>query len=86
MYEIILHKDAAKYYTSADRKVRGKIARAVKLISEDPFFGVHIKKLKGELASMYRYRLGNLRIVYEVHEDIKTVRIKVIEARGSAYK
>ena len=35
---------------------------------------------------MYRYRLGSMRILYEIHEDIKTVRIKTIEARGSAYK
>ena len=70
----------------ANRKLRERIARAIELISENPFFGVHIKKLKGKLASMYRYRLGNLKVLYEVHEDIKTVRIKVIEARGSAYK
>jgi mRNA interferase RelE/StbE len=47
---------------------------------------VHIKKLEGELKDMYRYRLGNLRILYEIHEDIKTIRIKAIEARGSAYR
>jgi mRNA-degrading endonuclease RelE of RelBE toxin-antitoxin system len=35
---------------------------------------------------MYCYRLGEIRIIYEIHEDIKTVRIKTIEYRGSAYK
>jgi mRNA interferase RelE/StbE len=47
---------------------------------------VHIKKLEGEHRDMYRYRLGNLRILYEIHEDIKAIRIKAIEARGSVYK
>jgi len=47
---------------------------------------VHIKKLEGELKDMVRYRLGNLRILYEVHEDIKSIRIKAIEARGSVYR
>jgi len=42
--------------------------------------------LEGELKDMYRYRLGNLRILYEIHEDLKTIRIKVIEARGSVYR
>jgi len=56
-----------------------------------PFWGIpvnhaHIKKLEGELKNMYRYRLGNLRILYEIHEDIKTIRIKAIETRSSAYK
>lgn len=68
------------------KKMQGRIAAAINNISENPYFYIHIKKLQGELAHMYRYRLGDLRILYEVHGDIKTVRIKAIEARGSAYK
>jgi mRNA interferase RelE/StbE len=52
----------------------------------NPRYHAHIKKLEGELKNMYRYRLGNLRIFYEIHEDIKTIRIKAIETRSSAYK
>jgi mRNA-degrading endonuclease RelE of RelBE toxin-antitoxin system len=29
--------------------------------------------------------MGNIRILYEIHEDIKAVRIKVIEERGDIY-
>jgi mRNA interferase RelE/StbE len=86
MYKIILHKNAAKYYSNADKKLQGRISAAVGTISENPRYHVHIKKLEGELRDVYRYRLGNLRILYEIHEDIKTIRIKAIEARGSAYK
>ncbi len=50
------------------------------------YYGVHIKKLQGELSKMYRYRVGDIRILYEIHEDIKIVRIKVIEGRGKAYR
>jgi len=35
---------------------------------------------------MYRFRLGNLRILYEIEEEIQTVRIKVVDTRGSVYK
>ena len=86
MYEVILHKNAARYYESADKKLQERIAKAISNISKNPRFHVHIKRLEGELKHMYRYRLGNVRILYEIHEDIKTVRIKTIEARGSAYK
>jgi mRNA-degrading endonuclease RelE of RelBE toxin-antitoxin system len=34
---------------------------------------------------MYRFRLGNMRIIYEIEDDIQAVRIKAIETRGSAY-
>ena len=79
MYKVILHKNAAK-------KLQGRINTAVDTILENPRYHVHIKKLEGELKDMYRYRLGNLRILYEIHENVKTVRIKAIEARGSVYK
>jgi mRNA interferase RelE/StbE len=86
MYKVILHKNAAKYYRNADKKLQGRINTAVDIILENPRYYVHIKKLEGDLKDMYRYRLGNLRILYEVHEDIKSIRIKAIEARGSVYR
>ncbi len=86
MYKVVLHSDAAKYYRNADKKLLHRINGAIDIILENPRYNVHIKKLEGELKRMYRYRLGNLRILYEVHEDIKTIRIKAIEARGSVYR
>ncbi|HVP76593.1 MAG TPA: type II toxin-antitoxin system RelE/ParE family toxin [Thermodesulfobacteriota bacterium] len=86
MYKVILHKNAAKYYRNADKKLQDRINTAVDIILENPRYHVHIKKLEGELKDMDRYRLGNLRILYEVHEDIKSIRIKAIEARGSVYR
>jgi mRNA interferase RelE/StbE len=86
MYKVILHKNAAKYYRNADKKLQRRISTAVDTILGNPRYHVHIKKLEGELKDMYRYKLGNLRILYEIHEDVKTNRIKAIEARGSAYK
>jgi mRNA interferase RelE/StbE len=86
MYKVILHKNAAKYYRNADKKLQRRISTAVDTILGNPRYHVHIKKLEGELKDMYRYKLGNLRILYEIHEDIKTIRIKAIEARGSVYK
>jgi mRNA interferase RelE/StbE len=86
MYKVIFHKNVAKYYRKADKKLQGRINTAIDTILENPRYHVHIKKLEGELKDMYRYRLGNLRILYEVHEDIKSIRIKAIEARGSVYR
>jgi mRNA interferase RelE/StbE len=86
MFKVILHKNVAKYYRNAGKKLQGRINTAVGIILENPRYHVHIKKLEGEFKDMYRYRLGNLRILYEIHEDIKTIRIKAIEARGSVYR
>ncbi len=86
MYKVILHKNAAKYYRNADKKLQGRINTAIDTILGNPRYHVHIKKLEGGFKDMYRYRLGELRILYEVHEDIKTIRIKAIDVRGSVYK
>jgi len=86
MYKAILYKDAIKFYKKTDTNLRKRINSAIEVIVQNPRYQIHIKKLQGDFSNMYRYRLGDIRIIYEIHEDIKTVRIKTIEQRGSAYK
>ncbi len=86
MYKAILHKDAIKFYKRADTNLRKRINSAIEVVVQNPRYHIHIKKLQGDLSNMYRYRLGDIRMIYEIHEGIKTVRIKAIEQRGSAYK
>ena len=86
MYKAILHKDAIKFYKRADTNLRKRINSAIEVIVQNPPYHIHIKKLQGDLSNMYRYRMGDIRILYEIHDDIKVVRIKTIEQRGSAYK
>jgi mRNA-degrading endonuclease RelE of RelBE toxin-antitoxin system len=52
MYKIILHKNAAKYYRNADKKLQGRINTAIDTILENPRYHGHIKKLEGELKDM----------------------------------
>jgi len=86
VYKAILHKDAIKFYKRADTNLRKRINSAIEVVVQNPRYHIHIKKLQGDLSNMYRYRLGDIRMIYEIHEGIKTVRIKAIEQRGSAYK
>ena len=86
MHKIILHRNAVKFFRKSDIITKNRISEALDIISKNPRFHPHIKKLKGELKHMYRFRLGNLRILYVIEEDIQTVRIKTIETRNAAYK
>ena len=54
MYKVILHKNAAKYYRNAGKKLQGRINAAIDTILENPQYHVHIKKLEGELKSILR--------------------------------
>jgi len=44
--------------------------------------GPNIKKLKGKLSNLYRYRIGGFSILYEIIEDIKTFSSKGFLCRG----
>jgi mRNA interferase RelE/StbE len=86
MYKVILHRNAAKFYGAAEKKVKLRIATAIEDISKSPRLNIHIKKLQGWLGHLYRYRLGDLRILFEINDDIRTIRITSIDTRGSVYK
>jgi mRNA-degrading endonuclease RelE of RelBE toxin-antitoxin system len=86
VYKVILHKNAIKFYRTANENLRERINRAIDFIAQNPHYSIHVKKLQGSLSSMHRYRISDLRILYEIHEDIKTVRIKTIDVRGNVYK
>jgi mRNA interferase RelE/StbE len=76
------------------KKVEGKFQKVYsKLLSyiypqlrENPFFGPNIKKLKGELEGIYRYRTGRYRIFYTIDEDKKMIFIIDIDDRKDVYK
>jgi mRNA interferase RelE/StbE len=55
------------------------------ILKNNPFFGVNIKKLKGEYKEIYRFRIGNFRLFYTIDEQELIVFIVNIENRQDAY-
>jgi len=86
MFKPFLYKKATKYYESLDDKTATRINKAIDNMIKSPFKGRHIKRLRGELAGKYRYEVGDLRIVYRVVSEEKTIFIEAIGPRGDVYK
>ena len=86
MYKPFLHKRASKYYESLDDRTARRINKAIEEMSKSPFEGIHIKRLRGEQEGKYRYVVGNLRIVYSMNAEEKTILIEAIGPRGDVYK
>ncbi|MEW6110397.1 MAG: type II toxin-antitoxin system RelE/ParE family toxin [Nitrospirota bacterium] len=86
MYEILISHEAEKYYKKQDKDTKRRLNKCIDDLSREPLFGQHIKKLHGELEGKHRYRMGNIRIIYEVNVRDKTVEIKSIKGRGDIYK
>lgn len=55
-------------------------------LRSNPFYGPNIKKLKGEFADIYRYRIGDYRLFYTVETDTIIVFIMDLVHRKDSYK
>ena len=86
MHKVLFHRNAVKFYRKADDTLKKRISDVIAVIAQNPHLDGHIKKLKGDLKHMHRFRMGDLRILYEIDDARETVWINTIEWRGSAYK
>ena len=69
MFKIFLTKEAAKFYQNSDEKTRNRLDGCFEVLKTDPVDGPNIKRLHGELSGLYRYRVGQLRVIYKIEED-----------------
>lgn len=71
-----------------DRETQQRINQAFESITNSPFRHENpttIKKLRGKHEGNYRYRIGNIRFIYEVDKELRTIRILQIDNRGDIY-
>lgn len=54
-------------------------------LRDQPYFGKHIKKLKGYAPETWRYRIGDYRFFYAIDGHKKIVFMLAIDHRGAAY-
>lgn len=83
---ILLSSQAKKYCRKANKKTVELLAECFKHLEGNPFYhpGGKIKRLKGH--NLYRFRAGDLRIIYEINELTREVPVHLISPRGDAYK
>lgn len=84
MFEIRLSRRARRYYERVDSDTAHRLNRCFEVLTRDPFGGGDIKPLKG-IKGVYRYRMGDLRVIYEVDIRERIVKVNAILPRGEAY-
>lgn len=72
-------------YERLDKKTKMRMRKALETLRINPSHGSNIKRLTGKLSHLFRYRISGWRILYEVHEDIRTVRVVAVGRRGDIY-
>ena len=85
-FEIQFTNKAQAHYNSLDDNMTRRINEAVERLTQNPFFGPNIVKLKGSYTRRYRYRVGDYRIIYEVDTQHQKCIVLSISTRGKSYR
>jgi mRNA interferase RelE/StbE len=84
-YALVIKQQARKKIQSLSRVDRVRVTEQLTLLGlnpDDP--ELDIKKLVGE--PYYRLRIGNWRVIFDRHDQVKIIAIEKIKARGDVYK
>ncbi|MGH2574705.1 MAG: type II toxin-antitoxin system RelE family toxin [Ignavibacteria bacterium] len=86
IYELKLSSMAQKTYAKAGKALAKKLARAFSILETNPFESNNIKSLGGKYKGLFRYRIGDYRIIYQVNKSLKRVEVLSIKDRKEAYE
>lgn len=85
-FDVILQSQPEKYYLKTDKKTSKLLESCFLELELNPFYKPSkIKRLYHE-RGLFRYRVGNLRIIYEIFAEKHIVNIVAILPRGDVYK
>lgn len=86
MYTIFFHQEAKKHLTKFTQSYKNRIGKALTILRSDPQKNtLNIKKLTSSKNNLYRIRLGELRIIYELNTNNRTIIVRDIDYRGNIY-
>jgi mRNA interferase RelE/StbE len=83
-YKVEFVNSAAKEYRDLPENIRRRVDKAVDLLEQNPR-PTNVRKLEGH-TNLYRIRVGHYRVVYEIHEDKRVVRVTRVRHRRDAYR
>ena len=83
-YQVIFSKGAARQFKKLPQNIQERIQIKIDDLAIEPRPN-GVKKLEGE-DSLYRIRVGDYRVVYEILDDILLVTVIKVKHRRSVYR
>jgi mRNA-degrading endonuclease RelE of RelBE toxin-antitoxin system len=80
-WTVLLRKRAQKGVARAPRPDQERLRAAIKEMESDPFAG-DVVRLTGEHIA-FRRRVGDWRLLFDVHREVRLVEIRSIERRST---
>ena len=81
-YQVLIREKAAKSLEKIDKRIKNKIQPVLLRLRGEPYLG---KQLGGELKGYRSIRIWPFRIIYEVQEHQKLIKIVAIGHRQGVY-
>ncbi len=86
-FQVELSSKAKKFYVACSKDLARRLDDCFEELERNPYHGPNIKRLKTRPQErLYRYRIGDFRVLYEVLEKEIVVLVVKIAKRGDAYK
>ncbi|MCF6269713.1 MAG: type II toxin-antitoxin system RelE/ParE family toxin [Melioribacteraceae bacterium] len=86
MFKIVIHKRAVKFLDKITDKQRKKIKNALTKLLVNPNKYVGVINMVGDWSEYMRIRVGNIRIVFWLDSDAKTIYVDHIGTDGISIK
>ena len=83
-YNVEFVASAAKEFRSLSADLKPKVGLTIDSLSDNPF-PVGVRKLQGH-RRLYRVRIGQYRVIYEIDDQQKLVLVTRIRHRREAYR
>ena len=83
-YQVIIQPSAAKAIRKLDRDTQAKVVRLLEALAAEPR-PVGVTKMAGD-DNLWRVRIGDYRVVYEVHDRKLIVLIVRVANRKDVYR
>jgi mRNA interferase RelE/StbE len=84
VYRIDIAKSASTQIASLETVVQKRLGKKIQELSEAENIVTSAKMLSGDLQGVYRVRIGDYRVLFEVHKD--TLTILSVKHRKDAYR
>lgn len=85
MYQIIFGRSAEKDLEQLPLKETKRISKVIDELAKEPR-PIGSKKLKGTDRNLWRVRIGDYRVVYNINDTIKIVDIRKVGHRKDIYE
>jgi mRNA interferase RelE/StbE len=87
-FEVVYSTDAQKCFQTLDRSIAQRIYLKIDFYISTPNPLDHAKTLSGELGGLYRFRVGDYRVIFSVDKDgsVTVLTILRVAHRKDIYK